>query len=83
MRIIIAASSFKLLFAILVLGPRQFLVRHFDIWCFASAALLISRRNIQHWFGFRNVQTLTVTMYKERLTGVAVLCSYRERAESR
>ena len=68
MRIIIAASSFKLLFAILVFGPRQFLVRHFDIWCFASAALLISRRNIQQWFGFLNV--LTVTIYRERLTGV-------------
>ena len=81
MRIIIAASSFKLLFAILVLGPRQFLVRHFDIWCFAPAALFISRRNIQHWFGFRNVPT--VTMYKERLTGVTVLCSYRETAEFR
>ena len=37
MRIIIAASSFKLLFAILVFSPGQFLVRHFDISCFASA----------------------------------------------
>ena len=34
----ITASSFKLLFAILTESPQRFLVRHFDIWCFATAS---------------------------------------------
>ena len=78
MRIIIAASSFKLLFAILVFSPGQILVRHFDISCFASAesSHLQAEYSALIWIG--ECSTITITMIwimsRERLT-VTVLCS--------